>query len=131
MVVAGVLGATLGLASADGDWGLMETIVVTAFGQLIAASVFLVLTALVFVLAPRATIAAGWTLIAVGTVLGLFGPLFGFPDWMARLSPLEAAPKVTTDGVELNGLWWLVVVVVIGAAASITLMRRRELATGG
>jgi ABC-2 type transport system permease protein len=131
VVVAGIAGAMLGLASADGDWGLTETIVVTAFGQLIAASVFLVLTALVFVLAPRATIAAGWTLIAVGSIFGLFGPLFGFPDWLADLSPLEAAPKVTTDGVELNGLWWLIVVVVIAGAASITLMRRRELTTGG
>jgi ABC-2 type transport system permease protein len=129
VVVAAVLGATLGLASSNGDWGLMETIVVTAFGQLAAGCVFLVLTALVFVLAPRATIATGWTLIAVGSLLGLFGPLFGFPDWMAKLSPLEAAPKVTTDGVELNGLWWIIVVVVIGAAGSIILMRRRELAT--
>ncbi len=50
---------------------------------------------------------------------------------MASLSPLEAAPKVTTDGVQLNGLWWLIAVVVAGAAASLTLMRRRELATGG
>ena len=131
VVVAGVLGAMLGLASVDGGSELIETIVVTAFGQLVAASVFLVLTALVFVLAPRATIAAGWTLIAVGAIFGLFGPLFGFPDWMASLSPLEAAPKVTMDGVQLNGLWWLLVVVVVGAAASITLMRRRELATGG
>src|SRR6478736_968440 len=111
VVVAGVVGATLGLASVDGGSDLMETILVTAFGQLAAASVFLVLTALVFVLAPRATIAVGWTLVAVGTVLGLFGPLFGFPDWMAKLSPLEAAPKVTTDGIELNGLWWLIIVV--------------------
>jgi len=129
VVVAGVLGATLGLSSADGDWGLMETIVVTGFGQLVAASVFLVLTALVFVLAPRATMAAGWTLIAVGAIFGMFGPLFGFPEWISRLSPLEAAPKVTTDGIQLNGLWWLLLVVAIGAAASIALMRRRELAT--
>ena len=131
VVVAGVVGATLGLASVDGGSELVETIVVTAAGQLVAASVFLVLTALVFVLAPRATIAVGWTLIAVGAIFGLFGPLFGFPDWMASLSPLEAAPKVTTDGVQLNGLWWLIAVVVVGGAGAITLMRRRELATGG
>lgn len=130
VAVAGVLGALLGLASAD-DSALTETIVVTAFGQLIAACVFLVLTALVFVLAPRATIAAGWALIGVGSLLGLFGPLFGFPDWVARLSPLEAAPKVTTDGVDMNGLWWLVIFVVVCGAASIALMRRRELAPNG
>ena len=63
--------------------------------------------------------------------MGSFGPLFGFPDWVAGLSPLEAAPKVTTDGVELNGLWWLIIVVAIAGAGAITLMRRRELATGG
>ncbi len=131
VALAGILGALLGLALAGGDWGLTETIVVTAVGQLIAASVFLVLTALVFVLAPRATIAVGWALIAVGSLLGMFGPLFGFPDWLARLSPLEAAPKVTTEGFEANGLLWLTVVVVIGATASITLMRRRELSSGG
>ncbi len=129
VVGAGVLGAMLGLASQDGDWGLMETILVTAGGQLIAASVFLVLTALVFVLAPRATIAAGWTLVLVGSLFGLFGPLFGFPDWLVSLSPFAVAPEVTSDGVDLRGMWWLVLAAAVGAAASIVLMRRRELAT--
>jgi len=131
VVGSGVLGAVLGLASADGDSGLMETIWVTAFGQLIAASVFLVLTALVFVLAPRATIAAGWSLVVLGTIFGMFGPLFGFPDWLVNLSPLAVAPQVTADGVDLRALWVLVLVVVLGGAGSITLMRRHELVTGG
>ncbi|GAA1956876.1 ABC transporter permease [Microbacterium deminutum] len=131
VAAAGVVGAMLGLASADGDWSLMETITITALGQLIAASVFLVLTALVFVLAPRATIAAGWTLIGIGSMLGLFGPLFGFPDWLVHLSPLAVAPEVTPDGVDVRGMWWLILAVVLGGAASISLMRRRELATGG
>jgi len=129
VAAAGIAGATLGLASTGGDEGLMETITVTAFGQVIAAGVFVVLTALVFVLAPRATIAAGWTLIAVGSMLGLFGPLFGFPDWLVHLSPLAVAPEVTPDGVDVRGMWWLIVAVVVGGAASVTLMRRRELAT--
>ncbi|GAA1975297.1 ABC transporter permease [Microbacterium pumilum] len=131
VAVAGIGGAMLGLASADGDWGLLETITITAFGQLLAASVFVVLTALVFVLAPRATIAAGWTLVGVGSMLGLFGPLFGFPDWLVHLSPLAVAPEVTPDGVDVRGMWWLILAVVVGGAASVTLMRRRELATGG
>ena len=111
----------------------METIVVTAAGQLVAASVFLVLTALVFVLAPRATIAGGVDARSlVGAMFGLFGPLFGFPDWMVNLSPLAVGaegddgrrrPATACGGSSL--------VVVVGAAASITLMRRRELATGG
>ncbi|BDV32087.1 ABC transporter permease [Microbacterium terricola] len=131
VVAAGMLGALLGLGSMDDGAQLVETIVVTGLGQLAAASVFLVLTALVFVLAPRATIVVGWTLVVVGAIFGLFGPLFGFPDWMAGLSPLEAAPNVTVDGVQLDGLWWLLVVAAVGGIGSIALMRRRELATGG
>jgi ABC-2 type transport system permease protein len=50
---------------------------------------------------------------------------------VAGLSPLEAAPKVTTDGVELNGLWWLIAIVVLVGAGAISLMRRRELAPAG
>ena len=56
----------------------------------------------------------------VATVLGLFGPLFGFPDWLVHLSPIAVAPdRSTGDGVDVHGLWWLLLAVAaIGVAAA-------------
>lgn len=129
---AAIAGAALGLASqSDPDWSLLGDAAVSGVGQIAAASVFLVLTALVFVLAPRLTVPAGWTLVLVGTVLGLFGPLFGFPDAVVNLSPIAVTPTVQGDTVDIRGLWWLVLAVAVGAAASFGLARRRELAADG
>ena len=132
VAAAAVAGAALGLAStADADWTLMRDALVIGAGQVAAASVFPVITALVFVLAPRLTIPLGWTLVMLGMILGLFGALFGFPDWLVRLAPIGDAPTVTNDGVDLQGLWWLLLVVVAGSTAALALMRGREHATDG
>ena len=98
---------------------------------MLAASVFLVVTALVFVLAPRLTIPLGWTLVMLAMILGLFGPLFGFPDWLVHVAPIAIAPTVTGDGVDVRGLWWLLLAVAAIGTAAAGLMRRRELAPAG
>jgi ABC-2 type transport system permease protein len=124
-------GAALGIAGRDGDWSLMGDVAVVAAGQVVAASVFLVLTALIFVVAPRLTIPLGWTLVMLAMVLGLFGPLFGFPDWLIDIAPIAIAPTVTGDGVDVQGLWWLLLAIAALGAAATALMRRRELAPAG
>lgn len=131
VIAAAVAGAAIGLASRDGDWNLIGDVVITGAGQVAAASVFLVVTAVIFVLAPRLTIPLGWTLVLVGMVLGLFGPLFGLPEWVVNLSPVGVAPTVTSEGVDVKGLWWLIIAIAAGGALSLGLMRRRELAAGG
>lgn len=131
VVAAAVGGAALGIAAQGGEWDLMQDVLVTGGGQAVAASVFLGLTALVFVVAPRLTIALGWTLVLLAMMLGLFGPLFGFPEWLTSLSPVAVAPKVEGDEVDLAGLGWLVLATAAGAALSLALMRRRELAPAG
>ncbi|MCH6231659.1 polyketide antibiotic transporter [Microbacterium sp. CFH 31415] len=131
VVAAGAAGSLLGLASRGSDEHLVKTVLVTAAGQVAAASVFLALTALVFVLLPRLTIPIGWMLVVVGMTLGLFGPIFGFPEWVTNLSPIAVAPVVQGDDVDVQGVWWLIAVVGAGVAASLALMRRRELAAGG
>ena len=131
VIAAAIGGAAIGIASQDGDMGLMRTVLVTGAGQVAAASVFLVVTALVFVVLPRLTIAVGWTLVVVAMMLGLFGPLFQFPDWLVHLSPIAVTPTMVGDEVDLRGLWWLLLATGVGAAASLALMRRRELEAGG
>jgi ABC-2 type transport system permease protein len=131
VIAAAVAGAALGIAGQGSEWSLMQDVLVTGGGQAVAASVFLAITALVFVIAPRLTIGLGWTLVLLGMMLGLFGPLFGFPEWLTNLSPVAVAPKVEGSDVDLAGLWWLVAASAIGAALSLVLMRRRELAPAG
>lgn len=132
VIAAAVAGGALGLATqASPDWSLMRDVLVTGAGQVAAASVFLVITALIFVVAPRLTIGAGWTLVLVGMILGLFGALFGFPQWLVDISPIAVAPTVTGDGVDVRGLWWLILAIAVGGAASVALQRRRELAPAG
>ncbi|MFE5408895.1 ABC transporter permease [Microbacterium sp. NPDC056569] len=131
VVAAAIGGAALGLAGQDGDWALMRTVLVTGAGQVAAASVFLAVTALAFVLVPRATIALGWSLVLLGMMLGLFGPLFQFPEWLVHLSPIAVAPLVDGDDVDLRGLWWLVPATAVGVGTALAFMRRRELASAG
>jgi ABC-2 type transport system permease protein len=131
VIVAAMLAGYLGLALNDAPGVLYGVATVTAVGQLAAASVFTVLAALVFVLAPRATIGVGWGLVGVATMLGLFGPLFGLPDWSTDISPFAVTPVVSQGDTDLRGLWWLIGIVGAGATAALLLMRRRDLAASG
>ncbi|MDZ8200993.1 polyketide antibiotic transporter [Microbacterium sp. SSW1-59] len=127
VVGAAVAGAAIGIAADGGDADLLGEATVMGAGQAAAAAVFLASTALVFVVAPRLTIPLAWTLVMLGLVFGLFGPLFGFPDWLVDLSPIAQAPTVSGGEVELRGLWWLLAVTAAGLGAALALMRRREL----
>ncbi len=131
ILTAGVAAASLGILVNDGDPDLYRGAITVAVGQVVAASVFLVVTALVFVVAPRWTIAAGWTLVLLAAVVGLFGPIFGMPESLTWLSPVAAAPVPVPDGVDVRGLWWLLGAIAVAGAATFGLMRRRELAAGG
>ena len=69
-------------------------------GQVLPALVFVGLTALVFVLAPRLTLALGWMLVLLGAMIGLFGPLFGLDESATRLSPFASAKHPASTTVE-------------------------------
>lgn len=130
-LAAGLAGASVGIAANGGDADLYRSAATAALGQVAAATVFLAVTALVFVLVPRATIAVGWGIIVLAAILGLFGPIFDLPEQVTWLSPVAAAPVPVGDGVEMNGLWWLLGAIVAATVGALALMRRRELAAGG
>jgi len=126
-----VLGSLLGVAGRDGNRGLVQDALVAGAGQALAAGVFLAVTALLFVLVPRGTIAVSWTLVLVALLLGLFGPLFGAAEWVTNLSPFAQAPVPSGDGVDVKGLWWMLAAAAAGTAGALALMRRRELHPAG
>ncbi|GAB6859257.1 ABC transporter permease [Microbacterium xylanilyticum] len=131
IVAAAMLAAFAGLAGNAHVSSLAQVVVVVGLGQGLAACVFTVLTGLVFVLLPRGTVGIAWALVLLATVFGLFGPLFGLPEWTTRFSPFSVTPIVSNGDTDLRGTVWLVLVVVAGAAASLALMRRRELQPAG
>lgn len=127
-----VAGAAGGLAiTTHSDWSLMRNVLVVGAGQLLASTVFLALVSAVFVVAPRLTIPLGWLAVLTGAVLGLWGPLFGFPSWLIDIAPIASAPTMTGDTVDLKGGVWLLLVALAAACSALTLMRRRELAIPG
>jgi ABC-2 type transport system permease protein len=130
VIAAAVLAGWIGVWSRGGDDALFRIVAVAGLGQAVAAAIFAVLTALVFVLLPRATTAVAWSLVLLAALLGMFGPLFGLPEWTANLSPFAVTPVVDGSGVDVRGLWWLVLALAAGGAAALTMMRRRELAPG-
>lgn len=131
VIGAGMVAAYVGLSANGADSELYRVVTVTGLGQFVAASVFTTLTALVFVVVPRATLGTGWALVGVAAVIGMFGPLMGMPDWLTSISPIAVTPIVSHGDVDLRGLWWLVTAVAAAVTASLTLMRRRELTTDG
>jgi ABC-2 type transport system permease protein len=131
IVAAGMLAAFAGLVGDEDASALVKVVTVVGLGQGLAACVFTVVTALVFVLLPRGTIAVAWALVMLATVFGLFGPLFGLPQWTTRFSPFAVTPVVMNGTADLRGTWWLMLIVAVGAAASLVLMRRRQLHPAG
>jgi len=126
----GMLGAWLGSLK-EGDSDLVTDALLAGFGQAVAASVFLAVTAFVFVVAPRLTIALAWILVLGGLMLGLFGALFGLPDAVVDLSPFTSAPTVDAGDLDMKGGWWLLGATVVLTGGALVLMRRRQLATNG
>ena len=131
VAAATMLAAFGGLAGNAHASSLAQVVTVVGIGQGLAACVFTVVTALVFVLLPRGTVGIAWALVLLATLFGLFGPLFGLPEWTTRFSPFAVAPIVSNGGTDLRGTWWLVLIVAAGAAAALALMRRRELQPSG
>lgn len=132
VAAAAVAGAAVGLITqTDADGTLLRDAAVTAAGQAVAAAVVTILAAAVFVLLPRAAIVSGWGVLALATVVGLFGPIVGLPDQVVDASPFAAAPTLSGDKVDGRGIVWLAVALAVGLAIVFTAVRRRELRPDG
>ncbi len=129
-VAGAVVGAAAGISKqTDPQWSLLFDAVVLGAGQLLAATVFLVVVALVFVLIPRFTIGLGWSLLLVGMIIGMFGSLLGFPQWVIDLAPISSAPTISGDTIELHSGVGMLIFVLVGVAVALGVQRRREMIT--
>lgn len=128
LVVTGVA-ALLGFAAAgnpDDGW--------LSFGQALAqapAALALVgVAALAFGVLPRAAVGIGWGAFGLGAVWGLFGALFGAPDWALRLSPYFDVPALPADDTtDWGPLVVVALLAVVAGVLALATFRRRDLVT--
>ena len=101
----------------------------TVLAQLPAALLYLAVPALVFVLWPAATIAAGWVLLGLGVFLGIFGGMLGIDQSLRDLSPFAHTPVPHGDATDWSGAWWMLAIAGVVAYLAVIVMRRREVGT--
>jgi polyether ionophore transport system permease protein len=126
-----VLGAFVGLIGATDAPERMSTVAEAGLAQLPAGLVIVAVAALLFAVLPRLSIGLGWAVLGLAVVLGQFGGLFGFPEWIRDLSPFSHTPMVTADEIDWAAAWVMTGIAVVVAAAATALVRRRDLALGG
>jgi ABC-2 type transport system permease protein len=113
----------LALDDPDRAWlSLGQTLV-----QAPAALTFVGAAALLVGILPRAAIALGWGVFAIGVGIGMFGDLLGLPDEVIDASPVSNVPTLPSED-------WVPTIaigaVALGLAAlAAVAFRRRDLAT--
>jgi ABC-2 type transport system permease protein len=92
-----------------------------------AALLYVGLIAVVFAIVPRLTIPLGWGLLGVGLVIGQFGGLLRFPDWLRDASPFTHTPAVPVVSFDWSAGLILTGIGVVLAVAAWFVFRRRDL----
>jgi len=123
------LGAWLSLVASGDTSSAVGDVWQTAVNQLPAALIYLALPATVFVIWPRATIPAGWSLLGLGVVLGIYGGMLGFDQGIRDLSPFTHSPITTNTGTDWSGGFWMLGISAILALLALAAVRRREVGT--
>jgi ABC-2 type transport system permease protein len=131
LVILLLSGLVAGAALANIDTDLVGQTIVLSLAQLPAVAVYMGITALVFALVPRLTIAAGWVLFGIGVVLGEFGSLLNLPDWVRQIAPTAHTAVPPMSSADWSGTWWLVAVAVVAFVLAGIAFTRRGLVSHG
>jgi polyether ionophore transport system permease protein len=98
-----------------------------ALAQVPAAWVLAGLAVALFGLAPRVTVPAAWTVLAVVALLDLLGRSLGLSQWLLDLTPFSHVPALPGGAFTATPLIWLTVLAGGLTAAGLAAFRRRDL----
>ena len=127
LLAAGV-GAALGLAlrSAGGGsdfWQLAGAGLVQLPAVLVIAGV----AAALLGLAPKASVAGGWTVLGVVVLMLLLGAILRLSHWILDASPFTHLPKLPGGTVSAAPLAWLTAIALVLGVVGLAGLRRRDI----
>jgi ABC-2 type transport system permease protein len=121
------LGSGLSYGARTGDVGAaVPRLLGAALAQLPAALVIAAVAVALFGLLPRSCVAAGWTVLALASLLTLFGPTLQLAQPIQDISPFTHSPKLPGGVVSAGPLVWLTLAAVALATAGMIGLRRRD-----
>jgi|CZKW01.1.fsa_nt_gi ABC-2 type transport system permease protein len=128
ILVATGLGAGLGLALRSGGGGSeVAQLVGAGLAQVPAALVLAGIAAALFGLAPKASVAGGWTALGAVVLMLFLGASLQLPHWVLDISPFTHAPKLPGSAVSAGPLVWLSATALALGAAGMAGLRRRDI----
>lgn len=126
IMVAGGLGMGTGYAIAASEPGRVLTLVGAALALVPAMLVLGGVTAALFGVLPRWTLAA-WAVFAVALSIGLLGDVLRLPSTMQAISPFVHAPTLPGGDIDALAIAGLVAVTAALATLGLTGIRQRDL----
>ena len=122
------LGAGLGYVARSGGGGAEIAMLLGAgLAQGPAALVLAGVAAALFGLAPKASVAGGWTVLGAAVMMLLLGSALQLSHWLPDISPFTHAPKLPGGTVSAAALTWLIAIAAALAAAGLAGLRRRDI----
>ncbi|MHA7155397.1 ABC transporter permease [Arthrobacter sp. TMN-50] len=129
VVVAAVAGtaATVGFSLTGMAVPAAIGLVAASLAHVPAAAILIAAPAVVFAVAPRWSVPAGWVILAGALVLGQFGELLGLPEWLQAVSPFHHSPAMPVESFEPAPALLMGFVALGGMGLASYLVGRRDL----
>jgi ABC-2 type transport system permease protein len=122
------LGAGLGLTARPAGGGSeIGPLVVGGLVQIPATLVIAGIAVALFGLAPRVSIAGGWSALGIAVLTLFLGVPLRLSHWVLDVSPFTHVPKLPGGTVSAAPLVWLSVTAVALAAVGLAGLRRRDI----
>jgi ABC-2 type transport system permease protein len=122
-----VTGAAAGLTyGATTDMSQFGRVLGAGIAQLPAVWVIVGIVVLVFGLLPRFGL-TGWAVLAISTIVGMFGPLMNLGQPIMDISPFTHIPKLPAAEFTATPLLWLTAIAAVVLVVGLTGFRRRDI----
>jgi ABC-2 type transport system permease protein len=118
------LGFGMGAASVGGENSLIWDTTVAYLNHVPGILVVLGVSTFLFGVLPKWQ-GWAWAVVAYGFIVGSFGPVLKWPEWLFTLSPFEHAARMPVESFEAGPLIALTAVALAFAAVGFIAFRRR------